>query len=384
MSNFNTASKSSMKSLHTFFSPRPLFVVLVILPTIFAAIYYVIFAAPMYVSEARFVVRMPNRSQPAALGSVLQGVGLGGFGGGDENAYAVHEYVMSRDAVADLEQKHDLRAILSRPRFDFLARFPRPFQRSHFEDLFREYPRFVTVGYDSLSGISRLRVRAFRPTDAANLANALLDGGEGVVNRLNDQANADAVSEAHRQVVETEERVVTAEAALTKFRNREQIIDPARSSLAGLDLVGKLETQLATLKADRNSLASSAPESPQLAVLDRQIAAFKTQIEIERGKMAGDSASLAPKIGEYERLMIERDFAAKELAAVSATLETAREEARRKRLYLQRIVPPNIPDTPMLPMRLLSISLVFVSSLLVYGTVVLVSAGLREHGQSEL
>jgi capsular polysaccharide transport system permease protein len=338
----------------------------------------------MYVSEARFVVRTPSQSQPVALGSVLQGVGLGGFGESDANAYAVHEYVMSRDAVTDLEKKHNLRAILARPTFDFMARFPRPFQRAHFEDLYREYPRFVTVGYDSLSGISRLRVRAFRAEDAAALANALLDGGEGVINRLNDQANADAVAEAHRQVVEAEVRVVASEAALTQFRNREQIIDPARSSLAGLDLVGKLETQLATLKADRNALAASAPSSPQLVVLDRQISAFKAQIDIERGKMAGDSASLAPKIGEYERLMIERDFAAKELAAVSATLETAREEARRKRLYLQRIVPPNIPDTALLPTRLLSIGLVLVSALLVYGTVVLVIAGLKEHGQSEV
>lgn len=338
----------------------------------------------MYVSEARFVVRTPSQSQPFALGSVLQGVGLGGFGGGDENAFVVHEYVMSRDAVTNLEQKHNLRAILARPRFDFLARFPRPFQRAHFEDLYREYPRFVTVGYDSLSGISRLRVRAFRPMDAANLANALLDGGEAVINRLNDQANADAVVDAHRQVVEAEVRVVASEAALTQFRNREKVIDPTRSSLADLDLVGKLEAQLATLKADRNSLAASAPNSPQLVVLDRQIAAFKAQIDIERDKMTGDSASLAPKIGEYERLMIERDFAAKELTAVSATLETAREEARRKRLYLQRIVPPNVPDTALLPMRLLSVGMVLVSSFLIYGTVVLVIAGLKEHGQSEL
>jgi capsular polysaccharide transport system permease protein len=311
-------------------------------------------------------------------------VGLGAFGQGDANVYAVHEYVMSRDAVADLERNHNLRAILAKPSIDFLARFPRPFQRAHFEDLYREYPRFVTVGYDSLSGVSRLRVRAFRPNDAADLANALLDGGETVINRLNAQADADAVTEAHRQVVEAEARVLASEAAVTQFRNREQIIDPSRSSLAGLDLVGKLEVQLATLKADRNALAASAANSPQLAVLDRQIHAFETQVEVERSKMAGDSTSLAPKIGEYERLMIERDFAAKEMTAASASLESAREEARRKRLYLERIVAPNVPDTALAPMRLFSIAMVFATTLLIYGIVVLVIAGLKEHGQSEL
>jgi capsular polysaccharide transport system permease protein len=100
--------------------------------------------------------------------------------------------------------------------------------------------------------------------------------------------------------------------------------------------------------------------------------------------MAGDNTSLAPKIGEYERLTMEREFAAKELTVASTSLETAREEARRKRLYLERIVPPNVPDTALLPRRLFSIAMVFATMCLIYGTVVLVIAGLKEHGQSEI
>jgi capsular polysaccharide transport system permease protein len=192
------------------------------------------------------------------------------------------------------------------------------------------------------------------------------------------------LAEGRRQVSDAETRVAAAEAEVTQFRNREQLIDPSRSSLAGLDLAGKLEMQLATLRADRSALAASAPSSPQLVVLDRQINAFEGQLDAERNKMAGDNTSLAPKIGEYERMTIEREFAAKELTTASTALETAREEARRKRLYLERIVPPNVPDTAMLPMRFFSIVLVFVSAFLVYGTVVLVIAGLKEHGQSEL
>lgn len=382
MSGPDHAPPGSLETRPALLTPRPLFVILVVIPTLLAAIYYLIFAAPMYESEAHFVVRAPSQNQTVGFGSVLQGIGLGNFGSADANAYAVHEFIMSRDAVADLEHNHNLRAILARPGWDFMARFPRPFQRARFEDLYKEYPRFVTVSYDSLTGISRLRVRAFRAADAAAIANALLDDGEGVINRLNDQANADALEEAHRQVVEAEARVLADEKALTQFRNREQVIDPAKTSLAGGDLVGKLETQLATLRAERSALAASAPNSPQLAVLDRQIRAFETQMDAERNKLAGDSSSLAPEIGEYEQLTIERDFAAKELATASASLDAAREDARRKRLYLERIVPPNVPDTPMLPKRLFSIAMVFVTSLVIYGIIVLISAGLKEHGQS--
>jgi len=356
----------------------------VLLPTALASFYYAFIAAPIYVSEARFVVRSPTQAQPVGIGSILQGAGIGGFSSGDSNIYAVHAYIMSRNAVADLERRHDLRAILARPELDFLARFPRPFERANFEDLYREYPRFVTVGYDGLTGISVLRVKAFRAEDAARIASALLEGGEAVVNRLNDRAAADALEDARRQVAESEVRVIESEAALTQFRNRERLIDPSRASLAGLDVTGKLELQLDTLRADRAALAASAPASPQLAVMDRQIHAFEAQMDAERAKMAGDSTSLAPKIGQYERLVLDREFAAKEQTVTSTALEEARDEARRKRLYLERVVPPNVPDTPLLPRRLFSIAMVFVTALLIYATVALVVAGLKEHGQSEL
>lgn len=384
MSTATTLPRSAAKPRANRLSSRNLFLILVAAPTVLAAIYYGLIAAPIYVSEARFIVRSPTQPAMTGVGALLQGAGLGGFAGGDGNVYAVHAYMMSRDAVADLEQHHDLRAILARPKLDFLARFPRPFQRANFEDLYREYPRFVSVGSDPLTGISDLKVEAFRPQDAHNLAAALLDGGERVVNRLNDRAAADAVADALRQVGESEDRVAAAEGALTSFRNRERLIDPSKSGLAGMEVTGKLQLQLDTLKADRAALAASAPASPQLAVMDRQIHAFEGQLAAEQAKMAGDNSSLAPKIGQYERLTLEREFSAKELTEASTALDLAREEARRKRLYLERVVPPNTPDTALLPKRLYSIAMVFITALLIWATVVLVIAGLKEHGQAEL
>ncbi len=132
-------------------------------------------------------MRSRSQAQPAALGTVLQSVGVS-LGQGETDAYEVHEYMMSRDAVADLVRSHDLRAVLDRPEADFWARFPRPMQGDSFESLYKAYKRFVVVGYDSQTGISTLRVQAFRASDARDVARALLDGGEALVNRLNDRA----------------------------------------------------------------------------------------------------------------------------------------------------------------------------------------------------
>ncbi len=352
----------------------------VALPTLAAAIYYFLIAAPLYVSEARFVVRSKAQAPPAALGGLLSSVGVS-LGGGQTDAFEVHEYMISRDAVADLSRRYGLREKLDRPEADFLMRFPRPFEGRSFENLFKEYKRFVTVGYDSQTGISTLRVEGFRAADAQTLANALLDGGETLVNRLNDRSMSDAVAQAQREVLEAETRGIEAQAALTDFRNRERMIDPDRASVAGLDLLGKLETQLASMRAERAGLAASAPDSPQLPVLDKRIAAFGAQLEAERSRTAGESDSLAPKIGQYEQLTLARDLAVKTLEASVINLESARMEARRKQLYLERVVSPDRPDKAEEPKRLRTVFTVLVASLVAYATLSLVIAGLREHRQ---
>jgi capsular polysaccharide transport system permease protein len=361
-----------------------MFMGIVALPTLISAIYFLLIAAPLYVSEAHFVVRSRSEGGPAALGSVLQSVGQSfgvSFGQSATDAFEVHSYMLSRDAVDDLQRTHSLRTLLARPEADFWERFPRPFESHSSENLYKAYRRFITVGYDSQTGISTLRVQAFRATDARNLANGLLDGGEALVNQLNERAMADAVAQAQRQVIEAEAAGTEAQAQLTAFRDRERLIDPERSSLAGIELVGKLEGQLATMRAERAGLAASAPDSPQIPVLDRQIAAFDNQLELERSRTAGEADSLAPKVGEYEKLTLQRDIAVKTLESAVASLESARIDARRKQLYLDRVVSPDLPDRATRPRRLYEILVVFAATLVGYGILSLTIAGLREHRQ---
>ena len=357
-----------------------LFVIVVGLPTLAASVYFFVIAAPLYVSEARFVVRSKSQGPPAALGSLLSSVGVS-LGDSQTDAFEVHEYMESRDAALELERNHHLRALLSRPEADFWARFPRQWEGRSFESLYLGYRRFVFVGYDEQTGISTLKVTGFRAADAQELANALLDDGEALVNRLNDRSMADEVNLAQRQVEEAETRGAEAQADLTAFRNHERMIDPDRASMGDLDLLGKLETQLASMRAERAGLAASAPESPQLPVLDRRIAAFSVQLEAERSRSAGNSDSLAPKVGEYERLTLERDLSVKTLEVAVANLESARVDARRKQLYLDRVVPPDRPDKAMEPRRAISVLTVFVSALMAFAIISLVIGGFREHRQ---
>lgn len=354
------------------------FLIVVVAPTIIAFIYYIFLAAPQYVSEARFIVRAPAQDQPSSFDMALQGVGLSST---QTDVFAVHEYIDSRDGLAELGRRMDLKSIFGRSKMDFLARYPRPWEGQNQEGLYEAYGRFVTVGYDSTKGISTLRVRAFDPKDAQGMSLALLDGGERLINRLNDRAYRDALRDAGVAVTEAEVRLAEAQAALAAFRNREQYIDPGRTALEGTSLIGDLMGQAATLKAERSQVAEQTPDSPQLSVLDARIRAYEQQIDAERAKLAGAATSLAPKIGAYERLVLDREMADRSVAQARTSYESAERQARNQRLYLQRIVEPGAPDSATYPHRWLALLAVFATLLAAYGLGWLVVASVSEHRQ---
>ncbi|MNH73605.1 Chain length determinant protein [compost metagenome] len=354
------------------------FAVVVLLPTLVAAIYFLFVASPRYVSEAHFVVQMASKQQPSGLGVALQGVGISTNG---TDSFAVHEYIRSRDALTTLQPRLNVQAMLSRPGVDVFSRFPAPGQGRTNEDLYKAFQRRVTVGYDTATGISTLRVQAFTPEDSRAIASALLDSGEALVNRLNDRAAAQDVEDAERSVLEAEQRLGDIQQRLTAYRNRESMLDPEVSAREGSALLGELQGTLASLRAERALIASQAPQSPQLPALDARIRAYEQQLAIERGKVAGDADSLATKVSGYEALMLERTLADRALTAASTARDAARDAARRQKLYLERVVNPNLPDKATEPRRWRGILAVLVTTLLLYGVGGLVWAGLREHRQ---
>jgi capsular polysaccharide transport system permease protein len=105
------------------------------LPTLIAGVYYFAIASDLYLSEVKFVVRSPSKGAMSSITSMLSSAGAASV---SEDTFAVHEYLMSRDAVRRLEQEDDLRTLLSRPEGDSLTRFPGfLFWRHDFEALFR-------------------------------------------------------------------------------------------------------------------------------------------------------------------------------------------------------------------------------------------------------
>jgi capsular polysaccharide transport system permease protein len=106
---------------------------------------------------------------------------------------------------------------------------------------------------------------------------------------------------------------------------------------------------------------------------------LQKEIDKQLGRVAGDRKSLAATAEQYQRLQLEAQFADRQLAAAMTSLQDAKNEARRKQAYVERIVAPNIPDKALEPRRLRGVLATFVLGLIAWGIMTMLLAGVREH-----
>src|SRR5262249_39643535 len=152
------------------------------------------------------------------------------------------DFITSRDAVVQLMDKLPLQQMYGRPGADFVARYPSIFFGSGREEFYKYFQWMISVSNSSTTGISALRVQAFRADDALAIAGTLLDLSEALVNRLNERIHEDAVKVSEAQVQADEKRLTEAELAITDFRNRELIIDPEKSSVVLSEVMKRLSS----------------------------------------------------------------------------------------------------------------------------------------------
>lgn len=355
--------------------PSPLFSVCVVLPTLAAFVYFAALASDVYVSEARFVVRSPSKVAATTIGQMLGGAGLSGV---TEEGNAVVEYLESRAALADADRDGLLTRAYAAKGVSRLDRFGGllPATRERFFDY---YLGKVEVEPDATTQVLHLTVSAFDPAEARAINERLLEQSEALVNRLSLRARSDAVAAAEGDARAAQMRARDAAIRLAAYRNRAGIIDPEREAEARLQGIAKLEDELVAVRTQLQQMEAFTPEATQIPFLRTQVATLGREIARRRSNVAGGRNSLSAAAARYQVLLLDSELAAKNLAAALASLQDAHAEARRKRAYVERIAPPNLPDYPIRPRRLGGILAVLVLGLLAWGILTVLLAGVREH-----
>jgi capsular polysaccharide transport system permease protein len=351
------------------------FKLLVLLPTLLAALYFFALAAPQYDSEARFLIRGRQAAPSSGLGEMLQ---TAGFRPAQEDAMGVRDYLQSHDAVAALRARLALVEIFRRPEADPVARLWWAVPSA--ERLLDYFRRMVATEYDTTSGITTLRARSFRAEDSRALVLELLRLSEDMVNRLNQRLQEDGLRVAREEVARAEARLTATQAEMTLFRERERAVDPARSAGVALENLGRLEGALAQARAEMGEAQRFARgDNPRIVQLRNRIEGLNAQVLEERQRMSTADAGNSQQIGEYERLSMERELARTQLGSATASLERARVDAQRQQIFLLRVVEPNLAEYARYPKAVLTVAYIFMCLSVAYGLAWLLLAGMREH-----
>jgi capsular polysaccharide transport system permease protein len=362
-------------------SPSPLalsFIALVLLPIMVVAVYLFTIAADQYVSEFRFSLSSidPPRLDPLSLLT-----GGASHSPASLESQIVVQYITSRAIVDHLDASLDLRHMFSPPGADWWARLPRP---TSVEALVLYWRGQVDPFYEPANGTVVVRVRAFTPPEALQLAQAIVAASEQLVNDLSARARHDTVRNAEAEVAQGETRLKAVLGEIRAFRDREGLIDPGKTAEATGTLAARLRDELVRSNTELTTLKSyMRDDAPAVKVLKARIRSLETQQRVVARDLTDPDRSrtdtLSRQLGSYEQLESERRFAEAAYQHALHGLDQARANADRQQVYIASFVPPSLPEEALYPRRWRSLGVVALIAFALWGIGGLAVQSIRDH-----
>lgn len=355
------------------------FLLVAVAPVGIAAFYLWTRAADQYASNLAFSVRSEEQSSAVEL--------LGGItdlsGSSSSDTDILFSFLKSQELVSKVNARVDLAriwSVVSVEEDPIFAYDP----SGTIEDLLSHWDRKVKIVYDSGTRLMELRVLAFDPDDAQAVAQAILDESTEMINRLSAIAREDAIKYSRDELEVSIERLKEARLSLTQFRNRTQIVDPSIDTQNQMGVLVTLQQQLADSLIELDLLADTTRnDDPRIAQANRRVEVIQARIEAERKKLGlgtGDEGGVvfADLVGEYESLIVDREFAETAYTSALATYDGAIAEARRQSRYLAAHIQPTRAQQAEYPERLRITLLIALFSFLTWGILSLAYYSLRD------
>lgn len=369
-----TVNPAQMRPRH--YGVIALFLLCVIVPTVSFGWYLWTRAADQYESDVGF----GSRTEEAPSTFDFLGALSGSAQSGSKDMDILNQFIISQELVAKIDADLDLKTIWSKAGDDPLNAFN---EDGTIEDLVDYWQRMVLVNYDNGTGLMNLRVFAFDPQDAQDIATAVLTESTNIINQLSKTAQDDTTRYSKDSLAATEAKLAEARLAVLDFQVRNNIVDPSNVVASQLSVVSTLNQQLASAQIDLDMLTGTVPATDQRIVqLSRRLEVIANRIVEEQAKVGAASDSNSPGfatlMADFERLRVDQDFAQAAYLSALAAHDQALTDAQQKTRYLASYVAPTLAEAPTAPNRPLTAALTALIGFLIWSVLVLTYYALRD------
>lgn len=354
------------------------FAALVLTPIAVASAYYFAVAADQYVAEFRFTL---NTVDPVRVDPLARFAGNATRSPAASESQILVQYMTSRAIVDQIDGSLDLRRLFSPPEADWWARLPRP---ASIEELVHYWKGQVDPSYDPADGTVTVRVRGFAPADALRLSQEIVAVSEKLVNELSLRARRDTVVHANTDLAQAERRLNAVLGDIRAFRDREGLIDPARTAEATGALATRLRDELLNANTELSTLKTYMTDNaPTVKLLKARILSLEAQRRSLGREMTDPdnsrSDTLSHALGAYEQLESEHKFAEAAYQHALQSLDEARANADRQQVFIASFIPPSLPEEALYPRRWRSLGTIALTALAVWGIGGLTVQSIRDH-----
>lgn len=355
------------------------FLVCVIVPSIASGIYLWAVAMDQYASRVGFSVRREDAGSPTDM---LRG--LTSFSGSSSSDTDIlFEYLRSQRLVSEMDGDIGLRDRWSKYPSDPIFSLEGD---ASIEELMKYWTKMVRVSYSKGTGLIEVEVRAFAAEDATLIAQTLFAKSSQMINDLTAVARQDSIRFTKVELTDAEDRLRQARETLTRFRNVNRIVDPQLDIRNQSGLLAKLQDQKASALIELDLLRKTARDGdPRIEQAQLRLEVIEERIAQERLELGGSGQmqrsadqGFADLIGEYERLVVDREFAQETYISARAAHDSALSEATRKSRYLAAYMEPTRAQTAAYPERVTLQTIMSLFLFLIWGVAVLVYYSVKD------
>lgn len=364
---------SIIKKIQSYYTVKRFLIQATCIPTILAGIYYILFASDIYITTTKFSVFAEGGSP------LLETSGLSGLITSDKNKdlMAVRDFIISPSMLKKLQDDINIRAVYTTKIADLLSRMPEDATR---EDFFDYYLSMISVHLNPEASIISLQTRGFTPEDSKRVADTILVYSDQFINAILEKVRKDALDFSRSELLKAENDIEIMMEKINDFKKENKNFNPDAETTGLLAIIQELKAQKTALNAELSVKSRVlSRDHYEIKELQRKIYSLNSQILKKEKSLVGTNSDLSDISLTHERLLMQKEFAAKRYQIALLSYQEAIKIANKKSKYIVTITEPMLADEALEPEKLYIIVTIFVVSFLSASLLLLFHASIKDH-----